>query len=132
MSKNEIFFKRLFYKNNLKFECEKTFSDLRGGKYRFDFYFENLNGKRVVVEINGEQHYYHIKHFHKTRQEFLQSCERDRRKISWCLANNIIIYCIPYWEIENIKTIQDLFQNKFIAKDKWKNDTDWRKFSASS
>jgi hypothetical protein len=50
--------------------------------------------------------------------------EHDRRKISYCLANNIKIYIIPFWEIENIKSVKDLLSNKFRALTRWKNDED--------
>lgn len=130
MSNYETLLKKIFLRNGLKFEQEKTFSDLRGGKYRFDFYFSNYKGIKIVVEMNGAQHYKIVPRFHKTRQDFLSAQERDRRKISWCLANGIKIYCIPFWEIDNIKNLEDIFQNKFLAKSKWKNDEDWKIFQA--
>jgi len=43
-------------------------------------------------------------------------------KNSYCLANNIPIYRIPYWEIKNLKTADDLFSKNFLVKDKWHND----------
>jgi len=36
------------------------------------------------------------------------------------------IYVIPYWEIENLRSAADVFQQKFRARDRWKNDDDWR------
>ena len=48
--------------------------------------------------------------------------EHDRRKISYCLANDIKIYIIPFWEIDKITTAQDLFNDKFLARSRWKND----------
>ncbi len=93
------------------------------GLYRFDFYIPSLN---IVLEVNGLQHYVFTKQFHTNRSDFLKAQERDRRKISYCLANNIKIYCIPYWEIGNIKTFNDLFQDKFLARSKFHNDTAWR------
>ena len=125
MSKYEQNLERILANSGIIYIKEKTFVDLKKGNYRFDFYLPNLNS---VIEVNGEQHYKQVKHFQKTRQEFLAAQERDRRKISWCLANKIKIYCIPYWEIKNIHTLKELLQNKFLAKTKWKNDEDWKKY----
>lgn len=101
---------------------EKTFPDLKQGKFRFDFYIPNLHGRDCIVEFNGEQHYHYVKKFYKNQQEWHKAQEHDRRKISFCLAKNIPIYIIPFWEIDNIKTAEDLFQEKFRARTRWKND----------
>jgi hypothetical protein len=55
--------------------------------------------------------------------------EHDRRKISYCLANNIKIYIIPYWELPKITSAAELFSDKYLARDRWKNDDDYEKFS---
>lgn len=104
----------------VRFEREKHFKDLHYGYYRFDFFIPNMN---IIIECDGEQHFCYSKKFHKKREDFLKSQERDRRKNSYCLANNIKLYRIPFWEFENIKTFSDLIQNKFLVKNKWHNDT---------
>ena len=113
---------KLLQKGKYKFEREKHFSDLKRGKYRFDFY---VDGGRAIVEVNGEGHYSYIPNFYHSRAEFEGAKERDRRKISYCLAKNIPLYIIPYWEIKNLSTADDIFQEKFLAKTRWKNDQDW-------
>lgn len=123
-SKGEDKITDLLNKAHIKFEREKTFEDLRGGRYRFDFYIPSRN---AILELNGAQHYQLIPHYFNNRLEFHKAQERDRRKISYCLANKIHIYCIPYWEIGNIEKAEDLFQNKFLAKTRWKNDEDWKR-----
>lgn len=105
--------------NNIKFEREKQFKDLCNGYYRFDFFLPYLN---VIIECDGEQHFGYSKLFHRKREDFLKSQERDRRKNSYCLANCIKLYRIPFWEFENIKNFSDLFQDKFLVKNKWHND----------
>jgi hypothetical protein len=50
-----------------------------------------------------------VKKFYKTQTEWRQAQGRDMRKISYCLANNIELYIIPYWEIGNINNVLDLF-----------------------
>lgn len=118
----------LLKKSRYRFEREKRFGDLKRGLYRFDFYVFSGRPTPCVIEFNGAQHYVQLTHFQTTAREFKAQQERDRRKISYCLAHNIPIYIIPYWEIDNIHTAADLFKEKYRAKDRWKNDRDWKKF----
>ena len=118
----------LLKKSRYRFEREKRFGDLKRGLYRFDFYVLSGRSTPCVIEFNGVQHYVQLTHFQTTAREFKAQQERDRRKISYCLAHNIPIYIIPYWEIDNIHTAADLFKDKYRAKDRWKNDRDWKKF----
>lgn len=106
-------------KEKIKFQREKTYPDLKFGYYRFDFFLPQYN---LLIEVDGAQHYKFSKLFHKKRQDFLKAQERDRRKNSYALSHNIPLYRIPYFEIENINTFQDIFQDKFLVKDKWHCD----------
>ena len=126
MSRYEDFIVKILKKDKIPFEREKRFSDLKSGKFRFDFYISQLN---CVIEVQGEQHYKQVKKFQKTRKDFLMAQERDRQKISYCLANNLDIFCIPFWEIKSLKSIGDITQKKFKATTKWKNDNDWAQFN---
>ena len=117
----------LLQKGKYKFEREKRFVDLRKGKYRYDFFVYAPCG-RALVEVNGEQHYCFIPKFYKTQRDYVAAKERDRRKISYALANKIPIYIIPFWEIENLSKAADIFQPKFLALSRWKNDQDWQRF----
>ena len=102
----------------IKFQMEKTFKDLKHGLFRFDFYIPNLHGAPVIVEVDGEQHFKPI----YGRQAFLKGQEHDRQKNSYCLANHIPLYRIPYWEIQELKTINDIFTENHLVKDRWHND----------
>ena len=106
-------------KEKIKFQREKTYPDLKQGWYRYDFFIPSLN---FLIEIDGAQHYKFSKLFHKKRQDFLKAQERDRKKNSYALSHNIPLYRIPYFEIENINTFQDILQDKFLVKDKWHCD----------
>lgn len=110
---------QIFKTSNIKFEREKRFSDLRGGKFRFDFYIPQ---KKILIEIDGEYHWRMI----RGRQVLLKQQEHDRIKNSYCLAAGIPLYRIPYWELENVKTFKDILQKKFLVFDKWHNDNVWR------
>jgi hypothetical protein len=121
MSKGENKIVDMLNAAGLKFEREKKFSDLKHGLFRYDFYVY-VPGGRAIVEYNGEQHYHYVKKFYKTPVEWRKAQEHDRRKISYALANNIPIYIIPFWEIDKISTAAELFQDKFRATSRWKND----------
>ena len=127
MSKGEEKIIGLLKKGGYRFEREKRFKDLKHGLYRFDFYVVGGRPKNCVIEVQGAQHYQHVKKFYRTRAEFMAAQERDRRKISYCLANGIPIYIIPYWELDSLTCAQDIFQKKFLAQSRWKNDIDWKK-----
>lgn len=123
MSTFERIVRSILDRSGVQFEQEKQFKDLYNSLYRFDFYIPSIP---AVIEVNGMQHYVYTKQFHANRSDFLKAQERDRRKLAYCLANNIKAYCIPYWEMGNINTIDDIFQDKFLARSKFHNDEVWR------
>lgn len=106
----------LLLKHKIKFLREKTFNDLKHGTFRFDFYI--TNPKQALIEVDGQYHFHKI----RGRAALLKQQEHDRIKNSWSLAHDIPLYRIPYWEIENLKTFEDLFQDKFLVRSKWHND----------
>lgn len=119
MSSLEEHVYNILIERHIDFEREKSFKDLRNNNYRFDFFLPQQN---LIIELDGRQHFEYIPYFHKNQQNFLKSQERDRRKNSYCLANKISLYRIPYWEIDNIKTLEDIFKEKFLVRSKWHND----------
>lgn len=104
MSKGENKIIDLLNRAGIKFQREKSFSDLRHGLFRYDFYLPNVDGGPAIIEFNGEQHYHYVAHFYRTPREWRKMQENDRRKISYALANKIKIYIIPFWEIDKITT----------------------------
>lgn len=129
MSKGEDKIADILNKENIKFIREKSFDDLRGGRYRFDFYIPNFLGRPLIIEYDGEQHFLQVGKFYKSISDFKTAQEHDRRKNSYCLANKILLYRIPYWEIDKIATMLDIIQEKFLVKTKWHNDYIYKKFS---
>ena len=123
MSSLEQAIYKLLVQENISFVQEKNFSDCYNGKYKFDFY---IPSKNICIELQGSQHYEFTSFFHKNRSDFTKAQERDRRKISYCLAQAIKLYIIPYWEINNIKSFSDIIQTKFLARSKFHNDDVWR------
>ena len=115
MSGYEKYIIKLLTKERVKFQTEKTYSSLAKGKFRFDFF---LVDSGILIEIDGEQHFKPI----YGRQNFIKGQEHDRRKNSYCLANNIKLYRIPYWEVYNIKKVSDLFKKDFRVTSRWHSD----------
>lgn len=128
MSKGEDKIVDLLKKEKITFTREKSFHDLKHGLFRYDFYLPYLDGGPAIIEYNGEQHYEFVKKFYKTRKDLQKTQEHDRRKISYCLANKIRIYIIPYWELDKIKQAEDIFNDTYLARTRWKNDDDYEKF----
>ena len=118
MSRYENKVMEILKQAKLPFYKEKTFKDLKKGLYRFDFYLPNYLGSPVIIEVDGEQHFKPI----YGRQAFLKGQEHDRQKNSYCLANNIPLYRIPYWEIPTLKTIKDIFNKDHLVINRWHND----------
>lgn len=123
MSSLEQVVYRILIEENISFVQEKQFKDCYNGLYRFDYY---IPSKNIAIELNGAQHYKFVSAFYKKKSDFTKAQERDRRKISYCLAQNIKLYVIPYWEIDNINNFSDIIQDKFLAKTKYHNDDIWR------
>ena len=124
MSKGEDKIVDLLNQARIKFVREKSFSDLKHGLFRYDFYLPDVNGGPAIIEFNGEQHYHFVGKFYKTPRDLRKTQEHDRRKISYALANGIKIYVIPFWEINNITAARQLFDEKYLARTRWKNDED--------
>ncbi len=106
---------KVLQKEKISFEREKTFKDLKKGKFRFDFW---IPSKKIIIEMDGEYHWKPI----RGRAVLLKQQEHDRQKNSYCLANNLKLYRIPYWEINNIKSLSNIIQKKYLVKNKWHND----------
>ena len=104
-------------KEHIKFQREKTYSDLKHGRYRYDFYLPTIN---FLIEIDGQYHFFPI----RGEQELKNQREHDRRKNSYALAHNIQLFRIPYWDLEGgaVKTFNDLIQKKYHVTNKWHND----------
>ena len=72
-----------------------------------DFYIDELN---LAAEIQGEQHYRFVPHFHRTRDNFEQQQDRDAKKSLICRQRGIRLVEI-YTE-----TDADIFVKSIIEK----------------
>ena len=85
----------------------------------YDFYLPDRN---IVIEYDGPQHFQQVEYFQKTRQDFLKAQERDRRKNNYALAHGIPLYRIPYWEINELCGLSQIFDEKHLVKTMYHND----------
>lgn len=125
MSKGEQLIKSILENENVRYQQEKIFTDLRNGKLRFDFFLPEFE---ILIEVDGEGHFQQIKKFYKNRQEFNHAKQNDRYKNSFALARGYRLYRIPYWEIDNIKIFSDIVQEKYHVTTQWHNDIVYREY----
>lgn len=112
---------KLLKEADIPFEREKSFKDLKHGLFKYDFYVQLIDHK-VLVEVDGVQHFEFVSHYHKNRQGFLKNQEHDRRKNSYALSQNLPLYRIPYWDLDSLTYAGDLFQDKYLVKNRNHND----------
>ncbi len=124
MSKGEEKIAKLLKQAQIDYERERSFQDLRHKKYRYDFYLPVQN---IIIEFHGQQHYQYTSYFYRSQTDFKAACERDRKKISYALANHKPIYIIPYYDLDKITCAADLFNPLYLAKSRWHVDDDRRR-----
>ena len=111
-SKGEEFIEEFLISQNIQFEKEKWFNDLRSVNnrpLRFDFYLPTYN---ILIEFDGEQHYKN--NGYSSKEQFKRDCQKN----NYCLNKGYKLYRIPYNERDNIKkwnNLNDLLNNKFLV-----------------
>jgi len=69
---------------------------------KYDFYFE-YNGRKFLIEFDGEQHFHYVRKYHKNKIKFIESQIIDRIKTYAAWNSGMTIIRIDYTQIENIK-----------------------------
>lgn len=57
-------------------------------KLTADFFIPDL---KMIIEVNGQQHYEYVRHFHRDQKGFQASIQRDNNKKTWCELNQITL-----------------------------------------
>ena len=117
MSDLEEYIISIFKKDKIKFKREIHFKDCAGGKYRYDFEFM-YNNKPILLEIDGIYHFKPI----KGKTVMYRQQEHDRKKDDYCLGHNLPLYRIPYWEVYDITTVDEIFKPRYQVRRKGHND----------
>lgn len=76
------------------------------GRARYDFALLN-NDKSVqcLIEYQGRQHYEQADTWSENEEDFIKRQKYDNLKREWAKSNNIPLYEIPYWELDNIDKV---------------------------
>lgn len=83
-------------KKKVKYIEQYSFDDCKIKRIcKFDFYLPDYN---LIIEVNGEQHYYENSNF---RLSLYEQQIRDDYKKKYCIKNNIKYLEIPFWDIRN-------------------------------
>lgn len=56
--------------------------------------------RKLMVEVQGQQHYKFNSHFFDNKIEFFKAQARDRNKQEWCEVNDLILIQLPYNETD--------------------------------
>ena len=94
----------LLKNNNIAFEQQKKFNDLRGvnnGLLSYDFYLPQYN---LLIEYQGKQHEQAIEYF-GGEEKFKIQQDHDKYKREYAKQNNINLLEIWYYDIDNIESI---------------------------
>jgi len=99
-SKGENLIKEILTENNIQFEEQKKFDDLKDKRHlSYDFYLPDYN---LLIEYNGKQHY--KKNSFKKHNLLIQK-HHDWLKRNYARKKGIKLLTIPFWEEYNIKEI---------------------------
>ena len=110
-SYGEDLIQTILTQSNIHFTQEQTSDDCilpSGKKARFDFYIEN----QYLVEFDGKQHFDPNAGQGNEKLEEIQ--KRDQSKNEYCHKKNIPLYRIPYIEVDNLKTVDDILNKKYL------------------
>lgn len=104
-SKGERKVREYLDENKYIFRREHEFENLvglGGSKLRYDFaIFDKSNNLNCLIEYDGEFHF--KKQYENDGHEKIVI--HDSIKTNYCIANNIPLIRIPYWEFDNIENI---------------------------
>ena len=89
-SKNEENIIKLLTKNNISFEYQKRFDDLKIKE--FDFYINN----NYIIEFDGQQHFFFTGYGWDTKDYYERTHKSDLIKNKYCFDNKIPLIRIPY------------------------------------
>lgn len=100
-SKGEIILKQLFIEEGIPFKEQVSFEDLKNKHLlKFDFQI-TIEGQNILVEYQGQQHYYAVDHF-GGQTKFEQQKLNDNKKRKYCVEKGIPLIEIPYTDFQKI------------------------------
>lgn len=108
---------KILIENNIKFDYNKTFEELKnqtGRNLRFDFIIYNENGDlNRFVEFDGNQHKYGMRYGNWSKTETHDVIkERDEVKNNFCINNNYTLIRLPYNTLKSM-TIEKIMKDEY-------------------
>lgn len=90
---------------NIPYKQEFRFMDCRGKKYPlpFDFCLYYDTDNKLLIEVQGAQHFRESAWFHKGHESFKTLQKHDRTKLYYCQKNHIPLLVLPYNKIDDKK-----------------------------
>lgn len=106
------------YKHNHQIELEENIIARNSNIINVDFYIDNHNNKRYIIEFNGKQHYIYNDFYYKSKEDFIKQQNRDQVVRDFCKDNNIELIEISYEDENKLEEIltQKLLNNGNISK----------------
>lgn len=82
------------------YSCDLIFEEVYVEKIKvyLDFF---IPSKKIVLEVNGEQHYTFNSFMHRNKLDFLKKQQKDREKQEWCKINGFKFIELPFDRIED-------------------------------
>ena len=116
LSQGEEEITKILLKYNILFKSQYGVS-IDNKWYRFDFaLLDKFNKPLQLIEFHGIQHY-DKEHLHWGKDIKLIQ-QRDSIKEQWAKNNNIPLYIIPYWDLQNIeKILEGIIKESATAPD---------------
>lgn len=108
MSKGEILIENYLRKNDIEYEMQYTFDDLKANDkihyLKFDFAIWKNKNFYYLIEFDGKQHSKPVD-FYGGIEAFKVLQDNDNKKNEYCINNNINLLRIPYNSINEIENI---------------------------
>lgn len=114
-SKGELEIRQLLDNNNIIYEEQYVFDNLRGNRNRrlpYDFAILKNNYPARLIEFDGEQHQRNTDYF-GGEEKFIRRQELDNIKNQYAKDNNIPLVRIPYNQLGKI-TINMILGNEYL------------------
>lgn len=92
----------LLINQNIKYQTQYTFPDLRGDYHNLRFDFAIFDGEtlKCLIEYQGDQHY--RPWGSESQERFQKRQEYDEKKRQFCLNNHIKLIEIPYKDFDKL------------------------------
>ena len=117
-SKGEYKISTLLNQNEISYKTQEKFKDCKiKFEMPFDFAIYNNSKLLYLIEYDGDIHFKYRDSGWNTKEAFLKRIQNDQIKNEYCLNNNILLYRIPYYDLDEINTIEDILQDKYLVKE---------------